>query len=201
MPRLFILLFISQLLTACSLAGGEVPVDHYYRLPEIPAIEKQSISFYSILINRVKVDGLYHERSMLYIEKNTPLEVKRYHYHYWVEPPAKLIQKYMASYLIHTSIAEQITTNALIGRADVEITPQVLNFERIIDGGDVRILVTLKIDARFLNNSKMFSKKYKADIKLADNSMHATANGFGQALEGILVSIVQDLNNLNIIKR
>ena len=193
MLRLFILLFVSQLLTACSLGGGEIPADHYYRLPEIPAVEKQSNLFNSILIKHVQVDGLYHERTILYIEKNTPLEVKRYHYHYWVEPPAKLIQKYMASYLTHASIAEQITTDALFDRADVEITPQVLNFERIIDGGDIRILVTMQIDVRFSKNKKMLSKKYQSDIKLADNSMHATAKGFGQALEGILASVVQDL--------
>ncbi len=194
MLRLLILVFMSQLLIACSLGGGEVPADHYYRLPEIPVVENQSKLFSSILVNPVQVDGLYHERAILYIEKSTPLEVKRYHYHYWVEPPAKLIQKYLVLYLDRNAIAQQIITNELPDRADIEITPQVLNFERIIDGSDVRLLVAIKIDAHFLKNKKMLSKKYQSNIKLDDNSMHATVNGFGLALAEVFSLFVSDLS-------
>ena len=193
MFRLFILLFLSQLLMACSLGSGEIPADHYYRLPEISTVEKQSNLFNSILIRPVQVDGLYHERTILYIEKNTPLEVKRYHYHYWIEPPAKLIQKYMVSFFSHTSISKQVSTEALLDHADVEITPQVLNFERTIDGDDIRILVSMKFDIRLTKSFKTLSKKYHSEVKLADNSMHTTAEGFGKALDNILISVVEDL--------
>ena len=93
--------------------------------------------FKKILIRPVQVEGLYHERSMLYVEEHAPLEVKRYHYHYWVETPARLVQKHMQKYLLASGIANDVTLNPSYESADIEIIPVITGFERLIQNGTI----------------------------------------------------------------
>ncbi|HEY9051885.1 MAG TPA: hypothetical protein VIQ03_10105, partial [Gammaproteobacteria bacterium] len=162
-------------LSACSISGGTIPSDHFYRLPAIN-IESVSNLPQAIKIKPVKVDGLYHERNILYVDQNEPLEVKRYSYHYWVETPASLIHKSLSAYL---SVNKQVDAKAAI----IELIPTLLNFERLVSPGKAEAYIKFHIEVNHLSQpGRSFTKTYEARIASSSMNMHDTVSAFGEAL-------------------
>jgi len=192
----FIPIIWVMLIVSCSFSGGKIPADHYYRLAEA-SVEKNSVfKVNNFLLNPVKVEGLYHERSILYVEESAPLELKRYHYHYWVETPAKLVGKYVQSYLLQTGISNNVSFNVTSHPADIETDITITNFERIIAQGSVQSLISLRMSVKYSENTKQnFSKLYTAKVTADSSAMHATAEAFGKALNEIMDLFVADLSN------
>ena len=181
-------------LTGCGLPSSQVPTDHYYRLPQAQVAKKAEARFERILIRPVQVQGLYHERTILYVEQQSPLEIKRYNYHYWVETPARLVQKHIKRYLKKSAIATTVTTTTSHQQASVEITPIIVGFERVVDGDQFNNLVSLQFEVRYADTEKeLWSKTYKALVESTSSSMHTTAAGFGQALDQIMAQLLSEL--------
>ena len=78
-----------------------VPEDHYYRLPEIKPEKtlSQPILNGAIGIAQLRAEGLYLERTLLYIDPTQPLEVRRYHYRHWIKVPTQLLHDSMLAYM------------------------------------------------------------------------------------------------------
>lgn len=190
-----ILLVCIVSMVSCGFSGGQIPADHYYRLPEAAASKSIASVFKNLKINPVKVEGLYHERSILYVEKLSPLEVKRYHYHYWVETPEKLVHKFARQYLLQSGISQNILNSASHSVPDVEVAMTITHFERIIDHEGAQILINLNVSVSG-NHLLMqeFSRPYTAKVKAADNTMHTTVEGFGLALNDIMAAFLKDLS-------
>ncbi|MCW9012748.1 MAG: ABC-type transport auxiliary lipoprotein family protein [Gammaproteobacteria bacterium] len=191
-------LLSSLLLSACSFSGGEIPADHYYRLPvagintAIAGKLKNNIA--SLLVEPVQADGLYHERSILYVESATPLELGRYHYHYWVEPPAILIRKHIHSALEGLGINSANANTVSPSKMDVSLTSRILGFERLVNGSDSEVLVKLKLGVRYGSNpDKDWSRQYLARLAVPSQSMHDTVATFGRALDQVLAAFFSDL--------
>lgn len=193
-----IVFLIPVILTiSCGLSGGSIPADHYYRLPEIAAEKSNEFKINNFLLNPVKVEGLYYERAILYVEQLNPLEVKRYHYHYWVETPAKLTQKYVQRYLLQTGTAKNLTFNAANQAATVQADITIANFERIIQAKKVYALVSLRISLKSNKDSKSdFSQLYTEKVQAESIDMHATVKAFGQALNKIMSKLVANLDKI-----
>lgn len=189
------LIFLHVSLTACSLSGSQVPSDHFYRLPDAVATRSSQQLFDKILIRPVQVEGLYHERSLLYVEDHAPLEIKRYHYHYWVETPARLVQKHMQRYLQTSDIAGDVTLNPSYDVADIEITPVITGFERVIQNGTIRSHVEIDCHVQYAAGAgKSWSRVYTATIVASDATIHSSARAFGQALDQIMTTLLKDLS-------
>ena len=190
----FIVIISSMIIVSCGISGSQVPSDHYYRLPAPQVAEKFNTNISQILIRPVKVEGLYHERSILYVEQDTPLEVKRYHYHYWVEPPAKLVQKHLQNYLQQSTLAKVVTTIPGHEPASIEIIPTVVGFERLVQKGKIQNLVAIHFHISFSgDDSQPWSKDYQVITDSESASMHDSAKGIGQALDQIMARLVSDL--------
>jgi len=196
MVKNFTLLILVMFTVSCSFSGGQIPADHYYRLPEALVEKLNTPKFEHLLLNPVKVEGLYHERSILYVEQATPLEVKRYHYHYWVETPARLVGKYAQTYLSHSGVTRELSLNASSDPADVETNITIKNFERIVNLQGAQILISLQIAVKYKDNLKSgFSKNYVMKVAAESNSMYASVEAFGLALNQIMASFLNDLSN------
>jgi ABC-type uncharacterized transport system auxiliary subunit len=181
-------------MASCGFSAGPIPADHYYRLPEAVAKKLNQPVVESFLLNPVKVEGLYHERSILYVQRAAPLEVQRYHYHYWVEPPAKLVRKYMQKYLSAAGISRNLLLNVSSYSADIEADITIVNFERIVAQGGAQILVGLQIEIKYNKDStRVSSHYYSAKVTAKSSSLHATVEAFGQALNKIMHAFVNDL--------
>ncbi len=183
-------------LNGCSISGGTIPSDHFYRLPEINA---QSVTGQPqiLIIKPVRVDGLYHERAILYVDQSEPLEIKRYSYHYWVETPASLIHKYLNGYFKQSVLThEQPEQKA----AHIVLKPTLLNYERIVSDGQADAFVKLHIDLQSSTlKDESFSRTYEARVRASSMTMHDTIGAFGKALDQITKELVNDLLTRKLI--
>jgi len=194
MFRLLLSIALIHILGSCSLGGSPAPQDHFYRLPEITLSPQQSI-YKEIVIKPVKSSGLYHERAILFIESQHPLEIKRYHYRFWSATPAELIHSGLYQGLLSSGIASQISREISTLRPDFIIDSRIIHFERLIESQQVTIEVALDVSVRRGDSSAVLLKasRYHASRILKTRDMHASAVAFGEALQEISEHLVKDL--------
>lgn len=182
----------SLVVSGCSLSGEPVPEDHYYRLPAVQVPQRQSHMVDEIVLQPVQVSGLYHERAMLYVEQGSPLEIHRYHYHYWAESPAFLLTRYIGNWLKGSGVAQTVRVGRAGDHPTVEIIPTLTRFERIItdDGPENRIEVAFQVQGAAITNG---SETYRVQLPAVSTSMQDSAAAFGQALDRLMAQFVEDL--------
>jgi len=196
MFRLVVVLFIAGL-AACGLGGGAVPQVYYYRLPVI-SVEKQPQPHYNeILIRPVKASGLYHERAILYSLKEKPLELKRYHYHFWAQAPAELVYQALSQGLAASGLAQQPGLESAEQLPDITLDTGIISFDRVIEGSQVVIRVVLEVTLKREAGEAYRKKQYKSTQQLQTTEMHASAEAFGRALQEITALLIDDLLKKN----
>lgn len=197
MLRIVILLLIINNIVSCSLGGGPAPQDHYYRLPEVKLdglSESIAATYKNIVLKPVKATGLYHERAILFIESDKPLELQRYHYSFWSSTPAELSHNALYQGLQSSGVVTHVSRNLSELRPDYIIDTRIVKFERFIDNSSVNIQVALEISVRSGQPSGvMWTKRYNVNKQLETNDMHASVEAFGEALREISVLLVKDL--------
>lgn len=188
-----ILLLCVSLLTACSL-GGSVPRDHYYRIAEINITPLDRELFTHIVIKPVKVSGLLHERAILYVEKLRPLELQRYHYHFWAQTPANLVQQALGQAFSSSLAAGRVSLELGEQRADLVVDSRLLKFERQIDGDVASIEIELEVSTRHRDGS-YWSRTYRVANQLDTLAMHDSAQAFSESLQQIMQKLIDDIQS------
>ena len=180
--RIFLLILSVSFLTACGLGGVSAPQDHYYKLPALNISAQSAPRFEQLVIKPVKATGLYHDRAILYIEQEKPLELKRYHYNFWSETPANLLHNALYQGLSSSALSQNISRDIKVTRPDYIIDSRVVRFERVIHSGDVTVQVSLDISVRSGHDeSDQWTKRY------------SSAEAFGQAVQDICEQLISDL--------
>jgi len=193
MRLLILILFLLMTLQACSFSGSPPPEEHFYRLPDLQ-VEKTQQLFDTIYLKTVIAEGIYNERAILYVKDDSPLELRRYHYHHWLSSPAKLIQQQFKTYLEVTGIGRQIVDRRMQTQS-IEIGLQIRNFERLTGAGN-RVRVALDVDVYLADQLiPAVSKTYQLESP-AGSGMHDTAAAFGQVLSVLFSQISRDLSDL-----
>ena len=111
MNRVFKTLTLSLvvLLSACQ-SAPPVPQDKYYRLTVTPGPTwTQPLLRDAVFVAPLRAEGLYAERAMLYASVQRPRELLQYHYQFWSEPPALLLQEHLRASLGASHLAAQVT--------------------------------------------------------------------------------------------
>jgi len=191
---IFLLILSVSALTACGLCGVSVPQDHYYKLPGLAINPQPEPRFKQLVIKPVKATGLYHDSAILYIEKARPLELKRYHYSFWSETPAHLFHSALYQGLKSSALAQEISRDIKVSRADYIIDSRILNFERVLDSGNVTVKVALDISVYSgQHEGRQWTKRYSSNQLLSTTAMYPSAEAFGQAVEDICEQLIGDL--------
>ena len=196
LPLLSVLL--SCMLVACG-SQPPVPEDRFYRLPDIQLEQtnKKPVSIKlskSVKLERIHTEGLYQERAILYIDNNYPLELRRYHYHHWLNTPADMVSEHFLSYLRSAFPARKVGRYIAEQQAgDCRIGGKLIRFERIMNSGNPIASVALELWLDRGDHRHVFTKEYSINEQTKDGSMHATAVAFGKALEQTYEKFIQDL--------
>ncbi len=188
--KILVLCFFPALLAGCFGEPAPVPQDSYYTLPE-PKAEKHKQLFTTIGVNTIRATGVYNERALLYLDKNTPLSIKRYHYHHWVMPPAQLVRQQLKAYLTNSGIANNVINYRPGNPGDMTVKGTLLKFERALDGKNVEVRVAIELEIS--GATQRFSKQYAAYIAAKDNSFESSAAAFGMAIQKIMQQFIGDL--------
>ncbi len=193
--------FAPSLLLLCGLAAcaaAPLPEDHYYRLAiALPATAQTAPPpIASINVRRIHMTGIYGARPLLYSSAQTPTELRQYHYHYWADNPARLIQEQLAEYLRAAHLAREVTTAASSAgaAAEYQLDATVPRFEQRIDGAGAQAEVMLELTLRRASDGqRIFRKRYRAAIAARDSTPLSATQGLSQALAECFAAFSTDV--------
>ncbi|MCP4186220.1 MAG: hypothetical protein GY763_01315 [Gammaproteobacteria bacterium] len=181
------------LLASCA-TSNPVPQNNFYRLTELqPTKIKQNSQLPGVLlVERVKAFGILRERPLLYSFEKSPEAVKQHHYHHWVDAPTSLIREQISTYLRRANIAADIVTETRNQQPNYRLRAELKQFERrLLDNGEVEILVVLRIEVISKDNTQ--SKNYAIKRRHQSNSVLASVREINSALAEIYTAMVENI--------
>ena len=184
MTRLsFLILALSLWLGACG-SVPPAPVDRFYRL--LPVMVPASGKALPVTLQPFLGESLYAERSVVYAQTANPRQLRQYHYHLWLYPPAQMVESNLMDSLTQAFdfSRSKESDNVLEGR--------VLGFERVFSGKSSKAVVALEM--RLVASGRVLTNKvYKAEQTAADDSMGAFVEAMERALAKIYNELLTDL--------
>lgn len=188
----FRMLFLLALLTGCG-STPPAPTDHFYRLPAATADASAPVLTENTLqVRPLRGDGLLRERGIVYMDAPTAVELQRYHYHLWNEPPGDLVAHHLAGFLRRTGVAGHVTNSRNIG-ADWAVEGDLHEFMHVRgeQSGQVVISVTLRLfDAT--GGKPVLQSIYEETVAVDGADMNAVVTAFGRGLERIYGRFIQE---------
>lgn len=175
----------------CVGAPPDLPEDRFYRLPA-PAPHSAAARYAgTIAVALPESDGLHSERALLYSQHDRPLEILRHHYFYWTESPPRLLQDFLVQYLRRAGVADQVVGAGVASGKALRLESRLLRFERHIGGARPQVLVELELGWRSRAGARPRAV-YRVLAPAADDSIYATVQAYGLALDQILAAFVQE---------
>lgn len=185
-------------LTACGVVGPAAPVpeEHYYRL-ELPAPKPAATPLKGVVVvDALEAAAIYSRRAIVYSEDPQHLTLQEYHYHFWTDPPPRLLQRTLVSYLRGAHPAATVADEA--GRAlwDYRVSGRVLRFERLRAGlgWQTAVEVELRVDAAGARRP-LLVKSYVRAANAGGDNMEQTVRAFATAVAAIYAEFLKDLQS------
>ena len=177
------------LLAACG-SVPPAPIDHFYRLQATPVSATTKALLGVIAVSPFRADSLYAERPMIYTEEASLRQLRQYHYHLWLYPPAQMVQRHMVASLGNALdlSGDSTAASALEGR--------VVGFERVLSGSAGKpagkAVVALELTLTSSGKTRL-SKTYQAEQGATDDSLGAFAVAMEQALAKIYTEFLAEM--------
>ncbi len=144
--RYLVIAFILSL-GACS-AQKPVPVDRFYRLPDITMNENDRVNLKSevIYVRIFETDGLHRERALVYSKEDSSLELKQYHYQHWIDSPTRMLRDHLVQYLRAIDTSASVVTS-VDPYPQLEIKGRIKRFDQVNSEAGREVFVTLELRA------------------------------------------------------
>lgn len=186
MNRLNALLMTLCLLLAACGSVPPAPIDHFYRLQATPLSATAKAQPGAIAVTHFRADSLYAERPIIYTDETSLRQLRQYHYHLWLYPPAQIVQRHLAASLgnVLDLGGDSTAANVLEGR--------VVGFERVLAGKSSKAVVALELSLTS-NGKTRLSKSYQSEQLATDDSLGAFAVAMELALAKIYAEFLADL--------
>lgn len=191
MIRLSLIAVVSLQLVACG-TSGPVPVDAFYRLPDARISSGSGrLSDGPVVVTAFDATDLHKDRAIIFSD-TVDYELKRHHYHFWVESPPRLLQTQLAQYLRDSGAAMDVKLMP-IDQPAVNVTGRIQAFERVVkaSGTTVRVALQLRVEAAD-GSGEDFVNDYSEQIEIGSTRMVDSVAAFGQAVERIYARFVAD---------
>ena len=183
------------LLNGCG-TTRQVPEDRFYQIEAVspPVSVPQPVFPEGLDVDRVSADPLRSGRAVLYRDDRKPLEVKRYHYEFWVEQPPRMVHRALVDYLRASGVAEPVRGEGRPAKAHYALKAHLKRFDRLVGAGRPKVEVELETTV-YANGSgqPLWTNSYLYQQESDAGDMHATATAMQTALANILRSMVEDL--------
>ena len=189
------------LIVMAGLVGcvGQTPIpgNHYYRLPVADSPDAgPTVLAGTLAVAPFEASGLYNDRAIIYIESRHPLQVNHYHYHYWVDSPAVMLQDHLITSLRKLHFADSVVRYAVDEHVAHVIAGRITHFERILDDKQVKVLVGFEIEYQVAGMPALH-QEYQAEATAADETLSATVQAFGTALQDVYKQLTMDIRAIN----
>lgn len=184
------------LLTGC--AGNQVvPEDQYYRIaPAAPEHRYESpLLDAGVVVAAVDATAIYQDRAIVYREAQSPLRLKRHHYHHWADSPAQLLQQYLLEYLGRANLAEQIHADRYGIEARYRLRTRLKQFDQVYrtDGVGVHVALAFELTDQASGERIALQDAEQTLFRAGETGMHTTVELFQAAVGQLTATWVEQL--------
>jgi ABC-type uncharacterized transport system auxiliary subunit len=187
--------FIALGLGGC-VAAPPVPDESFYRLqtPEIAT----GVPVNTVLaVEELRSDGIHGERALLHSTDAGHRVLQQYHYHFWADPPPRLLCDYLVALLRSARVARVVERYDPAEVPDYVIRGKIWRFEQLVDGDAAQVVVKLELQVdRFDGRRPLLLREYEATAAAATPAPTDAALAFEQALGKIASRFVADLREV-----
>ncbi len=191
-----LVLVLAALSAGC--AQPPLPEDHFYRLivdkPETAA--SGPLLKGALEVDRFAADGLIASRPIVYSLAGRPREVLEYHYHFWAEPPTRMLGDQLVEYLRAAGVARTVVTPEFRVQADYVIVAKIKRLEMIV-GAPPRAAVELELGLRKTADDKLlFLGVYGVETEAESATVAAAVEAINKVLGQIYAKFVADISEI-----
>ena len=192
MLRLLVLIPVF-FISACG-SQKPVPVDHYYRLPDIQLNDsgETRLSDGVIYVALFETDGLHRERAMVYGANSDGLELKQFHYQHWIDSPARLIRDHLVQYLRAINAAPTVVTS-VDPYPELRISGRIRRFDLIMGNPADEVVVALELRAD-RDGDLLHIKDYQVTETIIGTTATDTVTAFDKALLRCFAQFAKDVH-------
>ncbi len=215
MKRLGLIVLALAGLTGCLGSAPPIPRDHYYRImvappsraaaPQTASVEGASVlgrpgssanivAFPGVLsVTPLEAEGLLRERPLLYSITGSAYELQQHDYHYWMDPPTRMLQLQLVDYLRASGLIQSVVTPDLRIEANYQVSGRIKRLERLLGGGPTRVAVELELSlvARPANQLIVVGT-YTAEAIAADDAVESSVLALNQAMGEVFERFLTD---------
>ncbi len=186
-------LIAAGFLTACG-SSAPVPEDQFYRLT-ISAPSPSKTLFPGIMeVDRFVADGLTAGRPIIYSESGKPFQVKKFHYHYWIQPPTVMLRDELVSYLRARKISDMVVTPEMRVTPDYVLTGKIKRLEKVL-GNPPKAVLELELGLRKASGNKILHlDTYRVETVSDGPGVDAAVKSLNTALTSIYADFVKDIS-------
>ncbi|MBK7565144.1 MAG: membrane integrity-associated transporter subunit PqiC [Propionivibrio sp.] len=188
MNRLIALLSTVSLLVLITACGSvpPAPTDRFYRLQPVQVPSAPVALSGAVAVHAFSADSLYAERPIIYSDEASQRQLRQYHYHLWLYPPAQLVRE---NFLASLGGALNLAGD---GQAPNVIDGRIVNFERVLSGRNSAAVVALELSLKTDGKTRL-QKTYRAEQRASDDTLGAFAVAMEQALGKIYTEFLADM--------
>lgn len=180
--------------TGCG-SAPPVPVERYYRIGVAAPTALSAPALPGLLaVAPLQSDGLHSERALLYADQGQPRELRRYHYHHWVDSPPRLLQEQLVAYLRQARAAATVLPDDPRLPAEHRVIGRLVRFERLNNAERALAAVELELGVEHKGSARpVLLRRYSAELPARDGSVAAVVEAFEQAVGDVYGRFLSDL--------
>jgi ABC-type uncharacterized transport system auxiliary subunit len=175
---------------------GPVPEDRFYRLDAVHPEQRlpSPVLRGGLNVTYVQADPLRGGRAVLYSDSAQPLQLRRYHYEFWVDQPPRMLRRALTSYLREAGIADSVVATDGAGDSAYSLRLNLLRFEQVLAGksADVEVAVEATLSSGS-GDSIVWTRVYERRRTSLSRQMHDTATAMQAALADVFADLRADL--------
>ena len=183
-------------LLACQSAPA--PQETYYRLTaEIQPGVADPKACGTILVGRLGTHGFAGARAIVFRDRKDALQVQRYHYRLWTEPPALMIQDAVARALRATGLTRYVITPVERANADWIVSGSLIRLEQYPNASPPEIEMQIELGiVSAKTRETLLLERYVENQPAKSNRIEDAVRAFDQALERVLIRFQKDAGNV-----
>jgi ABC-type uncharacterized transport system auxiliary subunit len=176
-------------------AAGNAPHLRFYRLEPAagsPAAPAPATLDGVLVVERLTTDPLLAERPIVYGDGRTS-ELQQHRYHYWVEPPADMLQDRLTTHLRERHAATVVARPEMRLRGDWILRGRLRRFERVVGRDGDRAVVEAELTVTGAGAGVVCSGTYHADVPADHDGIGGAVGAFNRGVADILERFSTDL--------
>jgi len=191
--RLIASVALAGMLAACS--PPTVPDVTYFRLPPAAKVSRLAnpLSVLPLEVATFRAEGVYAEQSVIYATTPDAGALRAYHYQLWSDPPARGLQERLTNRLRDAGVAPLVTDRLPASVQALRVQGRILHYERVQQAQGVVVQVEFEMRVEQDSGEPLLEQSYRAEVAATGDTMAATAQAFGAAVDQAFEKFQADL--------